>query len=91
MQCATPAVDVHIQCAECGSSNLLELPLYLLQEAANRVSALCDGEAEGKTCGALYSRRAVVETPGPAEDAAAAAALWQQSCKDADIQQYLLQ
>jgi hypothetical protein len=25
------------------------------------------------------------------EDAAAAAALWQQSCKDAGIQQYLLQ
>jgi hypothetical protein len=62
-----------------------------MQEAASRLSALCDGEAEGSTCGALYSRRAVVDTPGPAEDVQAAAALWQQSCIDANIQQYLPQ
>jgi hypothetical protein len=65
--------------------------LHSLQEAASRVTALCDGEAEGNTCGALYSRRAVVDTPGPAEDIEAAAALWQQSCRDAGIQQYLPQ
>ncbi|KAF6256852.1 hypothetical protein COO60DRAFT_1526917 [Scenedesmus sp. NREL 46B-D3] len=62
-----------------------------VKEAASRVAALCDGEAEGSTCGAFYSRRAAVDTPGPAGDAAAAATLWQQSCKDAGIQHYLPQ
>jgi hypothetical protein len=65
------------------------LLLLLRQEAAGRVAALCDGDAEGTTNGALYSRRAVVDTPGPADDLEAAAALWQQSCKDAGIEQYL--
>ncbi|WIA23871.1 hypothetical protein OEZ85_013521 [Tetradesmus obliquus] len=62
------------------------------QEAASRVAAVCDGAAEGESCGQLYSRRAVADTSaGPAGDAEAAAALWQQSCMDVGIQQYLPQ
>jgi hypothetical protein len=76
---------------DCVPLTLMSNVLLYLQEAASRVAALCDGAAEGTFCGALYSRRAVVDTQGPADDTESAAALWQQSCKDAGIQQYLPQ